>query len=57
MREPKIRDYDYILSSIGNAYFSGLSFTELWDSVRLSSNREELDICIQTQIKLKEMLK
>lgn len=51
----KIEDYDYIGSSIGNAYFSGLSFHELWDCVSLSTTREELDAAIETTIKLKEL--
>lgn len=53
--DPKISDYNYIGSAVGNAYFSGLSFTELWDCVSLSSSREELDAAIQITIKLKEL--
>lgn len=51
----KIQDYDYIGSSIGNAYFSEMTFSELWDCVSISSNREELDTAIEATIKLKEI--
>lgn len=51
----KISDYNYIGSSIGNAYFSGLSFQELWSCVMLSSTREELDAAVDLTIKLKEL--
>jgi hypothetical protein len=50
-----IEDYAYICSSIGNAYFSGLTFSELWDCVLLSTGREELDAAIEITIKLKEI--
>jgi len=53
----EITDYNYILSSVGNAYFSGLSFKELWDCVLLSENREQLDAAVDVTIKLKEMSK
>ena len=52
----KITDFDYILSSVGNAYFSGLTFTELWTCVTVAETREELDVAISTQILLKETL-
>lgn len=51
----EISDYNYIGSSIGNAYFSGLSFQELWSCVMLSSTREELDAGVDLTIKLKEL--
>lgn len=51
----EISDYNYIGSSIGNAYFSGLSFQELWSCVMLSSTREELDAAVDLTIKLKEL--
>lgn len=53
----EITDYNYILSSVGNAYFSGLSFRELWDCVLLSENREQLDAAVDVTIKLKEIAK
>jgi hypothetical protein len=53
--EPEISDYDYIGSSIGNAFFSGLSFEELWNCVSISNTREELDAAIDITIKLKEI--
>lgn len=55
MNYPEISDYNYIGSSIGNAFFSGLSFDELWSCVMLSSTREELDAAVDLTIKLKEL--
>lgn len=51
----KIADYDHILSSIGNAYFSGVSFKQLWQAVSLSKNREELDAAVAATIRVKEI--
>jgi hypothetical protein len=53
----EISDYDYIGSAIGNAYYSGLTFAQLWSCVLLSSNREELDSAISLTIKLNDMVK
>ena len=50
-----ISDYNYIGSAIGNAYFSGVSFDELWSCVMLSQTREELDAAISAQIRLSEI--
>ena len=51
----QISDYNYILSSVGNAFFSKLSFQELWNCISVSSNREELDAAVDITIKLKEL--
>jgi hypothetical protein len=53
----EISDYDYIGSAIGNAYYSGLTFDQLWSCVALSSNREELDSAVSLTIKLNDMVK
>ena len=50
-----ISDYNYIGSAIGNAYFSGVSFDELWSCVMLSQTREQLDAAISAQIRLSEI--
>lgn len=50
-----ITDYDYIGSSIGNAFFSGLSFQELWYCIYLSETREQLDAAVEATIKLQEL--
>ena len=49
----KISDWDYIMSAVGNAYFSGLTFAELWACVSMSENREELDAAVAATIHLK----
>jgi hypothetical protein len=51
-----IDDYNHIGSSIGNAYFSGLTMEELWGCVLESSNREELDFAVSATIWLKELV-
>ena len=57
MSDFKISDYDYIGSSIGNAFFSGVSFEQLWDCVLLSQTREELDAAVTATIRLNELTK
>lgn len=56
-RDIDITDYNYIGSSIGNAYFSSLSFSQLWDCVTESKNREELDAAVSATIRLNEMIR
>lgn len=46
----KITDYNYIGSSIGNAFFSGISFDELWNCVFMCDTPEELDAAISATI-------
>lgn len=53
----QISDYNYIGSAIGNAYFSGVSFDQLWECVALSENREQLDAAVTATILLNEMQK
>ena len=52
----EINDYNYIGSAVGNAYFSGLTFDQLWSCVSLSYTREELDAAVTAQIKLNEII-
>ena len=52
----EITDFNYITSSIGNAFFSGLSFNELWECVIVSRSREDLDVAVDATIKLKELI-
>lgn len=52
----KITDFNYILSSVGNAYFSGLSFPDLWACIQVSTTREELDAAVAATIRLKELV-
>lgn len=53
----EISDYNYIGSAIGNAFFSGISYEQLWDCVRLSENREQLDFAISMTEKLNILTK
>lgn len=50
-----ISDYNYIASAIGNAYFSGVSFDQLWDCIFISNSREELDASISITEKLNKI--
>lgn len=52
----EITDYNYIGSAIGNAYYSGLTFEQLWSCVVISSTREELDEAVSATIKLNEIV-
>ena len=52
----EITDYNYITSTIGNAFFSGLSFDELWGCIFVSTSREDLDAAVDATIKLKELI-
>lgn len=51
-----ITDYNYIGSAIGNAYFSGVSYHQLWSCVVESKTREELDCAVEATILLNELL-
>lgn len=53
---PEITDFNYITSSIGNAFFSGISLEELWSCISVSKSREELDEAVSATIKLKEII-
>lgn len=55
--EIDITDYNYIGSSIGNAYFSGLTFSQLWECVFEAKTREQLDAAVSATIKLNEMIR
>ena len=54
-KDYKITDYNYIGSSVGNAFFSGVSFDELWSCVSEANTREELDAAVSATIRLKEL--
>lgn len=53
----EITDYNYIGSTIGNAYFSGVSFEQLWECVAMSQTREELDAAVTATINLNELIR
>lgn len=55
--EHDISDYNYIGSAIGNAYFSGLSFDQLWSCVKESKNREQLDAAVLAMSRLIDLTK
>jgi hypothetical protein len=56
-KEFEISDYNYIASSIGNAYFSGVSFEQLWNCVSISNNREELDATVSATILFNDLIR
>lgn len=51
-----ISDFDYMMSSLGNAYFSNVSYESLWSAVILSDNREELDAAITATADLNDLV-
>lgn len=55
MNDFKISDYNYIGSAIGNAYFSGVSFDQLWNCVVMSETSEELDAAVSATIHLNKL--
>jgi hypothetical protein len=55
MNDPDIEDFDYILSSVGNAYFSGVSFDQLWSCISISESREDLDAAVDATIRLNDI--
>jgi len=54
--EPKIADYDYIGSAVGNAFFSGVTFDTLWDCINNANTREGVDANVSAAINAKEAL-
>ena len=52
-----ITDYNYISSSVGNAFFSGLTFKQLWECVAISETREQLDTAVSATIDLNNIVK
>lgn len=53
----KITDFNYFGSTLGNAYYSGLTFQELWSCMLLASTREQFDEAVLATIKLKALIK
>lgn len=49
-------DWDYLTSTVCNAYFSGMTFEELIDCVMMSANKEELDAAVVATLGLKEIV-
>ena len=56
MKYSDISDWNYILSTVGNALFSGLTFEQFWDCVTQAKNREELDAAVSASIRMKELI-
>lgn len=52
----EVDDWNYIMSTLGNAYFSGLTLPEIWDCVSISSDREQFDVAVSANLRLKELL-
>lgn len=52
---PEITDYNHIGSALGNAFFSGLKFEQLWSCVSMAKTPEELDEAVSAIIKLNEI--
>ena len=53
----QIEDYNYFGSTVGNAYFSGLTLEQLWSCVSLSETREQLDEAVTATIRLNKLIR
>lgn len=53
----KISDYTYLGSTVGNAYFSGLTLEDVFKALLISENKEQLDAAISASIQLKQIQK
>lgn len=51
----EIEDFNYFGSTVGNAYFSGLTLEQLWSCVSLSETREQLDEAVSATIRLNKI--
>jgi len=52
----KISDWNYIMSTLGNAYHSDLTFNEVWSCVSVSCTPEQFDAAVLITFRLKEIL-
>lgn len=52
----EISDYDYIGSAVGNAFFSGVPFSVLWECMSSANTREKLDANVSAAIEAQEWL-
>ena len=50
-------EWDYLTSTVCNAYFSDLTFEELIDCVMLAEDAKELDAAVSATIRLWEIVK
>lgn len=62
MKRPSVEDYEvsdfqYLTSGIGNAYFSGMSMTDLWDCVLIGETASGIDAAIAAKLRLDEITK
>ena len=51
-----IDPFQWSMSSIGNAYFSGISLEQLWSAVSISQNQMELDAAIDAIIRINDIV-
>jgi len=56
MNYSEIDPFDWMGSSLGNAYFSGVSMKQLWHAVEMSTNQLEFDAAIDAAVRLNTLL-
>lgn len=49
-------EWDYLTSTVCNAYFSDLKFEELIDCLMLASDKDEFDAAVSATIRLWELV-
>ncbi len=52
MKNKKVDPFKLMGSALGNAYFSGVSFDQLWQCIAISRTPEELDAAIDATINM-----
>ena len=53
---PEIDPFVWFGSSFGNAYFSGLSYEQLWSAVQIAKSPEQLDSAISAIADLNQIV-
>lgn len=53
---PEVDPFTWFRSSFGNAYFSGVSYEQMWQAVQMSETPEQLDAAISAIEDLNNMV-
>jgi hypothetical protein len=48
-------EYCYFSSAVGNAFFSGLSFEQVWSCILIAADAKQFDAAISATIALNEL--
>lgn len=56
-KEPEITPFNYAASTFGNAYWSAITYENVWDGISMSSSFEEFDASILAIDRLNEIVR